>query len=361
MDNALKWRLGSEERDYAKAGVKKGNIELWEDAARAPMGKGTFEWWYFDSKYPDGTAISFVFYTKELANVYEDIDPYVDVRVTLPDGKEFVGRHFPGEKGFKYSKEKPYMVCGDCWFLSDMKTTMIHLDAEGIICDLRFDGVTPSYRMHNGFWYFDENDKWYLGWINGHPKAMVSGTLICNGQKYVLSDGLGYRDHNWGNYAWSELLSHWIWTKVYAGDYMLAPAVLVSTENTGFTRIPNYQVLKGNDVLFLDFVGNSDVRSIESSIHPKTGLRVPDKVVSTYKNGDDEINITFVRRRDLKIFDNVEVLPEPKKAMARKMGVASWYYRFDASCVVDLRLNGIKEHYEVDGLYEYQQLSKGVE
>lgn len=359
---ALKWRHGTEDSDYKKEGIVKGGPVLpWEDGRRADLGPGFFEWWYFDTQFPDGSTVTFVFYTKELANVYEEPAPYVHVSVTLPNGKDYEGRCEVGDKGFNYPADKPYMVCGDSWFLSDLKTTMVHLDTGNIVCDLRMEGMTPSYRQHNGFWYLEEDDQWHLGWTNAHPKAKITGTLVVDGKKYSLKDGLGYRDHNWGNFSWKEWLDHWVWSKVYAGDYMFAPAGLVASEPYEFTMLPNFQCLKGNDVFPLDFVGHTEMEILGSSVHKKTQMKVPDKVRFTYKKGDDYVIITYTRKRDLKIHDNVEILPEEAKKMAKLMGMKSFYYRFETDTVVDFKLNGVKEHYDVPGIYEYQQVFKGVD
>jgi hypothetical protein len=353
----LKWRLGSKEEDYSREGVKKGQIQLWEDGMRAPNTKGAFEWWYFDSVFPNGAAVTFVF----LNNVLSDgISSYVDYGVLTPDGKKHEGRVYLKDRESLYSKEKSYIVCGDSWFFSDMKNTMIHLDAGDVVCDLRFDGLTPPYRQHNGMWYFGEKEDLYLGWVCTHPKAAVHGTLYVDGKKYILPEGSGYRDHNWGNYAMYEMLDHWMWFKVQAGNYVLSPSVMVSNENSGFTRIPTLLVLKEGNVVELD-ITKSTVQVMESTIHTRTGLKVPDKVLFTYENGDDCITVKFERKKDVRIIDQIEWLSEKKKALARKMNVASWYYRFDAATIVDVQLKGAKEHIETIGIYEYTQFGKGIQ
>ena len=34
---------------YQKMGLKKGEVEIWEDGLRTDGSKGSYEWWYFDS------------------------------------------------------------------------------------------------------------------------------------------------------------------------------------------------------------------------------------------------------------------------------------------------------------------------
>jgi len=71
---------------YEKMGLKRGEVELWEDGSRVDGRRGSYEWWYYDSHYPDGTVLVLFFFSKMPINVDGPIKPIASAELTLPDG-----------------------------------------------------------------------------------------------------------------------------------------------------------------------------------------------------------------------------------------------------------------------------------
>jgi hypothetical protein len=73
---------------YEKMGLKRGEVELWEDGSRVDGSRGSYEWWYYDSHYPDGTVLVIFFYSKNPINVGGGVKPMATMELTFPDGRK---------------------------------------------------------------------------------------------------------------------------------------------------------------------------------------------------------------------------------------------------------------------------------
>jgi hypothetical protein len=51
-----------------------------------------------------------------------------------------------------------------------------------------------------------------INWLVASPKMEVNGRLTVDGKTYVLKNVIGYHDHNWGYWNWSDI--GWIWGQV---------------------------------------------------------------------------------------------------------------------------------------------------
>ena len=63
-------------------------VQKFEDGLRTEPKSGSYEWWYFDSKYPDGSSIVIVFYTKHVTSFAKKFKPFVSLNYINPNGKE---------------------------------------------------------------------------------------------------------------------------------------------------------------------------------------------------------------------------------------------------------------------------------
>ena len=63
-------------------------IQKFEDGLRTEPKSGSYEWWYFDSKYPDGSSLVIIFYTKHVTSFAKKFKPFVSLNYINPNGKE---------------------------------------------------------------------------------------------------------------------------------------------------------------------------------------------------------------------------------------------------------------------------------
>ena len=63
-------------------------VQNFEDGLRTEPKSGSYEWWYFDSKYPDGSSLVVVFYTKHVTSFSKKFKPFVSLNYINPNGKE---------------------------------------------------------------------------------------------------------------------------------------------------------------------------------------------------------------------------------------------------------------------------------
>ena len=66
---------------YERMGLKKGEVEIWEDGSRVDGSRGSYEWWYYDSHYPDGTVLVLFFFSKMPIDVNGPIKPIATIMI----------------------------------------------------------------------------------------------------------------------------------------------------------------------------------------------------------------------------------------------------------------------------------------
>ena len=90
---------------YEKMGLKKGEVELFEDGSRVDGSKGNYEWWYYDSHYPDGTVLVLFFFSKMPIDVNGPIKPIATMEL-MYFGKSFADERFKEKTKHKQNKNK---------------------------------------------------------------------------------------------------------------------------------------------------------------------------------------------------------------------------------------------------------------
>src|SRR5207248_1251177 len=85
--------LARASHEYEHLGIKKGQIEQWEDGMRTDGGKGTYEWWYFDAHLNDGSKVVIDFFTKDLVDVGSPLRPLIRFTFDRPDGSHLEKEH----------------------------------------------------------------------------------------------------------------------------------------------------------------------------------------------------------------------------------------------------------------------------
>ena len=106
---------------YERMGLRRGEVEIWEDASRVDGSRGSYEWWYYDSHYPDGTVLVLFFFSKMPIDVNGPIKPIATMELTLPDGRKFSEEVYASIEESFYSKERCEVRIGDCRCSGDLK------------------------------------------------------------------------------------------------------------------------------------------------------------------------------------------------------------------------------------------------
>ena len=117
-------RLMGENKDYKRLGLKKDQVELWEDGKRDDDRPGVVEWWYFDAILDDGSKIAACYSTKiQPMMSAKGTHPCLKFDITTPEGKQISRRvtKFPKDQ-VSFSKEKCDVRWGENRFTGDLHT-----------------------------------------------------------------------------------------------------------------------------------------------------------------------------------------------------------------------------------------------
>jgi predicted secreted hydrolase len=324
----------------------------WEDGLRADTGPGNFEWWYFDAHLDDGSTLVISFYTKPLLQRNDPLTPTILITLTYPDGRKLSAFPvFPAEQ-FSASKESCDVHVGPNWVRGDLHRYELHAEGAGLTADLTFTGLVPPWRPAAGKNYYDEELTHYFGWLPSIPFGMVDGNLTYEGVSHAVR-GTGYHDHNWGNVALNDVLSHWVWGRAHLGGYTLIFAQMVATKAYGGQLIPVFMLAKGERIL----IGDSRPLTLQTAglqKHPG-GKKIPQQLDFDWGTEAGHVHLALRQPRIIEAASLLITLPFWKRLLARLL-VNPYYFRFDANLDLTIELEGSRsvEHGRV--LYELMYL-----
>ncbi len=342
--------IGNSDEDLARAGVKRGVVEPWEDGMYEELGVGNFEWWYFDAHMSDGTAVVVVFFTKFYEDSALDAAPYTSILIVTPDGTPYMGRNESPKETFYGAKDKCKVISGPCTVEGNLEMYSLHAEDGDIKVDLTYNRIFPSIRPGDGKFHFGQEH--YMGWICPIPAGSVSGTLEYGGEKHQVS-GTGYHDHDWGNCSLSDCIYRWAWTRGHVGDYVFSTAGLEAAEKLGGERVPILFVATKDGVI-ADDPGKTTFALSDMVLHEQSGKEIPHSLKIMYKDNDDRITITCRHKMDLWAVDNRERmrLEAIEKQIKENGKLNSWYFRFLGDITFDINLGGKKERFTQTTIWE---------
>ena len=213
-------------------------VQIYEDGLRTEEKSGNYEWWYFDSKYPDGSSLVIVFFTKHVTSFGKKFRPYVSLDYVNPDGRE-VHTVFTSED-YSFSREKCNVRIGDCYIRGDLKHYDIYFRNDEAECSISMDGSVPSWRPESGHIYFGKKD--FFAWLPSVPEGVVKGTLTTKNKTISLA-GTGYHDHNWGNKLMILLMNDWYLEEPKSVITLLFPHIFMPTKKMD-TRLLRFSCLR---------------------------------------------------------------------------------------------------------------------
>lgn len=324
----------------------------WEDGLRAETRPGNFEWWYFDAHLDDGSTLVIGYYTKPLLQRNDALTPTIVITLTQPDGRKLSDFPIYPADQFSASKDHCDVRIGPNWARGDLHRYELHAEAAGVTADLTFTGLVPPWRPAASKNYYDEGLTRYFGWLPSIPFGIVEGNLAYEGQSRAVR-GTGYHDHNWGNVALNDVLSHWFWGRAHLGEYTLIFAQMVATKAFDHQLLPVFMLAKGGEIL----IGESrplTLRTAQEQTHPG-GKKYPRQLDFEWQTEAGRVHLALRQPRVIEAASLLITLPAWKRRLARLL-VNPYYFRFDADLdlTIDLKEAHATEHGRV--LYELMYL-----
>lgn len=320
---------------YQKMGLKKGEVEIWEDGLRTDGSKGSYEWWYFDSHYEDGSKLVIIFFNKSPIEASGPVKPQATIEYTLADGTKFEDKvECKIEESFFDTKQCDVRV-GNSRIVGDLKHYDIIFDGSKIKAKVSLDGTIKAWRSQTGSIFFGNKEEDYFAWLPAIPEGKVSGHIIIDGNEKVL-EGSGYHDHNWGNKIMLQLMHHWYWGRAKIGEYKLISAWITAEKKYGYKDFDVFMLDK-NDKLLGDN-SNHTLKFLpkDEYIDEHTKKPVYGKVIYEYETPDKEFyRITFDRKGDISRQNFIDLLPSFVKVCAKIIGFSGSYLRFQGQAIIE--------------------------
>lgn len=234
-----------------------------------------FEWWYFDAALDNGYRLVVILHS----SLYNAVDhkPTVDIRLTPPGGESrlFIGRYSRTE--YQSAADRCDVQIAGCRAVAqDAGRYTLSLRQGEIAAELTYESHLPGWRPGTGYLFFDEASGHFFKWAVPLPRAQVTGTLTLDGQTMTMQ-GVGYHDHNWGNFVLADAFSHWYWGRLFDGSGSQA-VVFGDVVSRGpepvhvrpFLLIADGEILPGEPQVA--------VQAASSIAEPITGVRYPSRL-----------------------------------------------------------------------------------
>ena len=326
-------------------------VQKFEDGLRTEPKSGSYEWWYFDSKYPDGSSIVIVFYTKHVTSFAKRFKPFVSLNYINPNGKELRTELWSDD--YSFSKDNCDVRIGECFVKGDLSHYDIYFKNGDAECRLRLDASVPSWRPDSGHIYFGKKD--YFAWLPSVPEGKIDGTLKMKDETIDLC-GTGYHDHNFGNKLMILLMNDWYWGRAKIGDYVIVSSYIYANKKDGYKTVPIFMLAKDGEILTGDAYKNLTYEEKDFIKDSYTKRHVAKTLVYdyndkekgvhyriTYKKGDEEVERQVM----------TDIVGRPLAILFYLLGFRGSYHRMGGTAILE-RFDGEKivERFEAPAMWE---------
>jgi hypothetical protein len=197
---------------YGPLWTLEGGLAPEEDGDHYLPDRDFFEWWYFDASFDNGFRLVAILHSSLFNAV--DHKPTVDIRLTPPGQASIlaIGR-YPRSQYKASSQHCEIQIAGCKAAATGSSQYRLQLRQGEVEADLVYEILVPGWKPGNGNLFFDEKSGTYFKWVVPIPLAHVSGSLSIAGKRTTVQ-GMGYHDHNWGNFLLADAFSHWIWGRI---------------------------------------------------------------------------------------------------------------------------------------------------
>jgi predicted secreted hydrolase len=187
-------------------------LRLDEDGDHYSPERDFFEWWYFDAFFDNGFRLVAIIHS----SLYNAVDhkPTLDIRVTVPERPSVTAIARFVRRDFRSSPYYCDVQLGDCRvYMQEPGRYHLSLRQGAVAAELAFEATAPGWRAGTGYLFMDDESGDYFKWVVPIPQALVSGFIVLHNQKIPVM-GVGYHDHNWGNFFLPNAFSRWYWGRL---------------------------------------------------------------------------------------------------------------------------------------------------
>ena len=257
------------------------------------------EWWYFDVVAGDGSLVRGQLFIAGDTSRPKRVMTGVRASYVKTDGTEIrVERRLPFSS-FKASTEVCDVQIGKNFIRGNLSHYEVHIEDEENVLDLRLDSGIKGITSHACFG--DESK--YMYWVVPQPRCQAKGTLRTKEQTHAI-EGVGYRDHNWSNIAFLDLLSYWDWGTIYDGAFTIIFADIVCTKRMGDAEIKPIMVYDLEKLIYMTSAKDKwDLAKTDIRPDPVTGVGVPHKNTLRIDDGGLSLEINLELQRTFQRID----------------------------------------------------------
>lgn len=329
----------------------KDEVQMFEDGLRTEEKSGNYEWWYFDSKYPDGSSLVIIFFTKTITSLSKNNRPYVSFDYVSPNGEEI--HTTLKSNDYSFSKDKCDVRIGDAYIRGDLKHYEIYFKNEEVECKLTLDGSVPSWRPDAGQIYFGKKD--YFAWLPSIPEGEVKGCLK-HGEKQIDLIGTGYHDHNWGNKLMIFLMNDWYWGRAKIGDYVVVSSYIYANKKGKYKATPVFMLAKDGEILTGDASKYMKYEEKDYYKDSYTKRHVARTLIYDYNEEEKGMHYRITYKKgdeDVEKHNMNDIVGKPLAAILHLIGFRGSYHRMSGIAQLEKIENGIVvEKIEAPAMWE---------
>ena len=316
-----------------------------KDRARhAITGKRPFEWWYFDGHLDTGET----FVGSFLSPSFTDGKPGVTFALYSPDRKKKSILKSLQSGEMQSSTEDVDITCPFGFVRRiDDKNYHVQWNVESIVADFKLTMIAPGWMPAGGDGINEDSLDFF--WNVHQARNRIEGTITQDGKTRQVK-GVGYADHNWGRKPLNEIIRHWVWGRIFAGEYTIVYADVDYIDPSIKAR-PLY-IAKGDTMIVGS--GSPTIRQGDFVTHPVLSRHYPRQISIDFVQKEVEAHL---RIQFKSLVEDVDLLTISESNpfyqwVARTFIARPTYFRVIASYKGDITEHGKVTPIEGECLYE---------
>lgn len=315
-------------------------LEPGENAAHDLPGRNSFEHWYFDARLDDGHVVVGFLQAAELITK----KPGVELHLYTPSGEKLSAARVYSAPDVRVSRAKCDVWVGDNHASIEgtedvgLPVHHLHIAEGGMEADLTFQNMVPGWKPGGGKTNYGERD--FFAWVVPAPRATVDGTVKVGGET-IEARGTGYHDHNWGVGDMRRIVSYWHWGRLYAGEFTLLYANVMTRKRYGNACSTPLMLAKGDRVILstgeMSLRGSDHVfNSVANRDYPSTVLIEVPGSLRLELEVEDVIDAHNLLRDVSPVFGNRTV-----ETIANRLIGRPGYFRFNSRFALHVEHAGV--------------------